>query len=58
MSQPRTVVLCGGKKCCPEVRFLEDGKVALVNDDAARTMIVLTEEQADLLRQALTRYTT
>ena len=46
-----TVVLCGGKACCPELAFTKDGKVK-IKDDYGNT-VVMDKSQAKLITGAI-----
>ena len=46
-----TVVLCGGKRCCPELTVLDDGRV-LIKDDEGNT-VTMEKSQALLISQAI-----
>jgi len=47
----KTIVLCGGKKCCPELSFTEDGKVK-IKDDYGNT-VMMEKDQAKMITGAV-----
>lgn len=54
MEAKKSVLLCGGGGCCPEIEFKDDGSIVIHDTDDGRDQhIALTKEQADLLRKAL-----
>tara|TARA_B100000700_G_C14951102_1_gene811687 strand:+ start:634 stop:807 length:174 start_codon:yes stop_codon:yes gene_type:complete len=46
-----TIVLCGGKKCCPELSVTDDGKVK-IKDDYGNT-VTMDKAQAKLIDKAI-----
>ena len=46
-----TIVLCGGKRCCPEMTLLEDGKVQIKDDDGK--IVTMEKSQALLIAEAV-----
>lgn len=46
-----TIVLCGGKKCCPELSVTDDGKVKIKDDDG--NIVTMDKKQAKLIDQAI-----
>ena len=46
-----TIILCGGKACCPELSITKEGKVT-IKDDYGNT-VVMEKSQAKLINNAL-----
>ena len=52
----RVVLMCGGKKCCPEAYFNADSSMDLIDQDDGRDeRIHLSEGQARALYDALAK---
>lgn len=47
----KKIVLCGGKKCCPELTITEDGKVK-IKDDYGNT-VTMEKSQAKMVTGAV-----
>lgn len=47
----RSVILCGGKKCCPELSITESNKVKIKDDDG--NTVTMEKSQAKLITKAL-----
>jgi hypothetical protein len=47
----KTIVLCGGKKCCPELTITDTGKVK-ITDDYGNT-VTMDKKQAKLIDSAI-----
>jgi len=48
---PNTIILCGGKKCCPELTITEDGKVK-IKDDFGNT-VTMDKSQTKMITGAV-----
>ena len=46
-----TIVLCGGKACCPELTLTETGKVKIKDDDG--NIVIMDKSQAKLIDKAI-----
>lgn len=46
-----TVILCGGKKCCPELTLTKTGKVKIKDDYG--NVVVMDMKQAKLIDDAI-----
>ncbi len=46
-----TIVLCGGKKCCPELTLTEDGKIKIKDDYG--NVVMMDKKQAKLIDNAI-----
>ncbi len=49
----KTIVLCGGKKCCPELTITDDGKVK-IKDDYGNT-VTMEKSQAKMVTDAVNK---
>jgi hypothetical protein len=47
----KSVILCGGKKCCPELFITDDGKVK-IKDDYGNT-VMMEKDQAKMITGAV-----
>ena len=46
-----TIILCGGKKCCPELSITKEGKIE-IRDDFGNT-VIMDKKQAKLISVAI-----
>jgi hypothetical protein len=51
----QTIVLCGGRKCCPEMTELSDGKIQIKDDDG--NIVTMEKSQAILIAEAVEQLT-
>lgn len=49
MKQTHTVVLCGGKKCCPVMSLTESGDV-MIKDDYGNTVQMKVSQASEIER--------
>jgi len=49
--EKNTIILCGGKKCCPEISITREGKIA-IKDDFGNT-VIMDKKQAKLIDGAI-----
>jgi len=49
------IVLCGGKRCCPEMTLLDNGKIQIKDDDGQ--IVTMDKSQALLITKAVEQLT-
>lgn len=52
---PNKIILCGGKSCCPEINFDNDGNAVLTDDFGGS--VKLTAEEVSILTEQLAQRT-
>jgi len=48
------IMLCGGKKCCPQLSITKEGQVQII-DDGGHT-VLMDKSQARLINEALDQF--